>query len=128
MRVLLKYAVARKLLTAANMPTVGAKKIVLRRRPHFNSKQEDKLYQTLDQMIAEETRAIRKANLQLLRALTLIMINSGLRLGEAVNLRWFDVDLSNEEVYVRKGKLAQGLSPPMTWESSNSKNHRPQSL
>ncbi len=90
-KTILKYADERRYRGGINLPTwfyAAKKKIV---RPPFSDEQLERVLAKMSAMIEEERHVTRKFTRQLLLDYTLILADSGMRLGEANNLKVDDV-------------------------------------
>lgn len=106
LRGLIDFAVAKGYLTKNDAPTVRALKEIKDRRPHFTRDQLKTLIETAEARIDETKNPTTREQRQLLHDWIIVLVNTGLRTGEATSLQWSDVFLDVDEPYLhaKRGK------------------------
>ena len=79
------------------LPMLAHDEYKIGKRPAFNLTEYRLLYRFMRQWVAQAKDARHRAEQELLRNYTLIMVNSGLRKGEARYLKWADLNLYETE-------------------------------
>lgn len=108
LRAAYRYAAQRRYVDPSASPFIYVDK------PHHESKRKDAL---TDAELKKLFTAIRATKVQRSRTLLLLLGTSGLRIGEALGLRWEFVDLKRAEVKVRQQLVGSDLAPLKTRES-----------
>jgi integrase len=92
LRQMFKFAVREGLADAARVPAFESPKNSSDRRPGLTAVQLAHLRSMMDTMVAEATHGHVKRKRQLLRAYVDFMVETGLRVGEARELKWRDIE------------------------------------
>ena len=106
LRQLIKFAVTKGYVAKDDAPDVEHFKASNNRRKNFTRNEIDTLIHTAKARVDETENAATKEQRQLLHDWIVVLVNTGLRTGEAAALRWSDVFLDLDEPYlhIRKGK------------------------
>lgn len=64
-------------------------------------------------------QACNELSLPILRAILIVSIETGMRRGESMNLKWEDVDLPNRKVYLHTSKNGEARQIPLTKRAIN---------
>ena len=109
LRQLIKFAVTKGYVAKDDAPDVEHFRASNNRRKNFTRDEIDTLINMAKARVDETENAATKERRKLLRDWIVVLVNTGLRPGEAIALRWSDVFLDLDEPYLH---IRQGKSKP----------------